>query len=403
MATPKMGTVRLLDLTRSLRRSGRVATGIDRVEHAYLAHLLADPVPLFGLVRTPLGYLLIDSGGLRQFQRQLAGDLAWGKASVLSRLAGKRTATVRQAESDLRRHAIAQVRRGGLQKALSRALPDGFDYFNVGHSNLTDRVLSSVKAAGGDIHVLIHDVIPLEHPQYQRPGTIEVFRDKLMRVGAHADRVIYNSHDSRHRAEGHFREWGRLPKGIVAHLGTIQPRPAPDDLPPDLLLNQPYFVTVGTIEPRKNHAFLLDIWEEMGPHAPPLLICGSRGWNNDAVFARLDALPPDGPVKEISDLSDGALAELVNKSAGTLFPSLAEGFGLPPVEALLLGARVLCNDLEVLHEFLGDKPVYADVSDRYLWISTLESWAINPQIAQVEPKFFAPNWQDHFKTVLRFR
>ncbi|MGB3246132.1 MAG: glycosyltransferase [Sulfitobacter sp.] len=403
ITTNSMVAARVIDLTRSLRRAGRVPTGIDRVERAYLAHLLTENVPLFGLVRTPLGYLLLDQNGLVQFQRQLDGDAAWGRASGLTRLARRHRAIVQRAVSDLRRSAVARVRRGRLQTALGNALPDGFEYFNVGHSNLTDRVLHAVQAAGGHIQVLIHDVIPLTHPQFQRSGTVEPFRRKLRRVGVYADRVIYNSNDTRRQAEVFFQEWGRLPESIVSYLGMNEPRPDPKDLPFGMPPTRPYFVTVGTIEPRKNHTFLLDIWDEMGRDAPPLLICGARGWNNDAVFARLDALSPDGPVKELAGLSDAALAELVNKSAGTLFPSVAEGFGLPPVEALMLQARVLCNDLEVLHEILGDKPVYASVSDRYLWISTIKSWVDSPQILPTEPKFSAPNWEDHFKTVLRLR
>ena len=164
-----------------------------------------------------------------------------------------------------------------------------------------------------------------------------------------------------------------------------------------------YFVVVGTIEPRKNHAFLLDIWEDLGANAPTLLICGSRGWNNDAVFARLDALPADSPIRELPDLNDAALAYVMARANGMLFPSIVEGFGLPPAEALSLGTRVLCNDLAVLREILGEKAIYASISDRYLWKNIIETWMHAPQKAQKTEGFTAPSWDDHFKTVLRVK
>lgn len=398
-----MSRPRLLDLTRSLRRAGRMATGVDRVELAYLERFCAEPEPVFGVVRTPLGYLLLDQAGVAAFGEKLRGAQPWGSVSLLSRLGAKRSDTVRRAESDLRRMCIARAQPKRLGAMIRRIAPEGYDYFNVGHSNLSKRMLGAVRNTGGKVHVLVHDVIPLDYPQFQREGTVATFRDKMMNVRAFADCLIFNSEATRRAAMHHLENRDQPAGQIVAHLGTMVPTPDPASLPNDLPPARPYFVVVGTIEPRKNHAFLLDVWEDLGSDAPPLLICGSRGWNNDAVFARLDALPPDSPIKEVPNLGDAALAYLVKNSAGMLFPSVAEGFGLPPVEALTLGTRVLCNDLSVFHEFLGGKAVYASVNDRYLWEKTITSWVKSPPVAQENTEYSGPNWDDHFKTVLRLR
>ena len=390
---------RLLDVTRTLRRAGRMATGVDRVELAYLAQFLSDDTPCFGLARTPLGYLLLDRAGLQGVQDRIEGRIDWGAPDLLSWSLRGRSTVGRRAEADFRRLAIARTAVWGLPRLIKK-LPVPCRYFNVGHSNLSRRVLSTLNASGIYISVLIHDVIPLEYPQYQRLGSVDPFRAKLKYVQEWADLVIYNSADTKARAEAQMAAWGKIPASIVAHLGTVPPQPDPSKLPSGLPPTEPYFVTVGTIEPRKNHKFLLDIWDELGPDAPLLLICGGRGWNNDAVFSRLDAMGPDSRVREISNLSDPALAALVQTASGSLFPSFAEGFGLPPLEALMLKTRVLCNDLGVLHEFLGDMPVYASVSDQYQWTRIIKEWANTPEMQETPTAFQGPTWKNHFNLVL---
>jgi glycosyltransferase involved in cell wall biosynthesis len=390
----------LLDLTRSLRRAGRMATGVDRVEQAYLSHFIQSVVPVFGVVRTPFGFVLLDRAGMQAFEAKLRGEVPWGGVSLLSRLAKGRSAIVKSAESDVRALGAARCMRGRLADMLRGRLEGGFEYYNVGHSNLTDRMLGGVKSAGGRIHALIHDVIPLEYPQYQRPQTVEPFRDKLARVSAQADRVIFNSRDTQRRTEMYLAEMGRVPDGIVAHLGTMSIAVEDVELPPEIPKGVPYFVTVGTIEPRKNHGFLLDLWAQLGPSAPLLVICGARGWENHAVFDRLDALDPAGNVQELNDLPDTTLSKVVSGAAGALIPSFAEGYGLPPIEALSLGTRVLCNNLAVFHEIVGENADYAPVNEPEMWISKIKEWEKSQPGAQGRTQFEGPQWRDHFKTVL---
>jgi len=366
-------TARLLDVTRVMRRAGRVWTGVDRVELAYLEALIADEVPVWGLARTPLGYVLLDPAGLIGFHERLSGVVPFSSSGMLARVQRGMPDTARRALTDARRLASARTIPQGLARMLRRRLPAGTAYLNTGHSNLSTRVLGAVRGVpGARIAVLVHDVIPLEHPQFQRAGTVGVFEQKMQRVREQADLIIYNSADTQARTEAVMGRWGSVPKGVVAHLGTTIPVPSPEYLPEGLPPRAPYFVTVGTIEPRKNHALLLDVWERLGADAPMLIICGSRGWNNDAVFARLDALGPDARVREVSGLSDGALAALVQGAHALLFPSHAEGFGLPAVEALSLGTPVLCSNMATFREILCDNAVYLDDSVPQLWKNAVE-------------------------------
>ena len=367
-----------------MRRVGKVLTGVDRVEYAYARALLADDVPLFGLIRSRLGYILLDQAGIEVLMPFLSGLRANAQHARVWRHA--------------RRIAIGRRPPPLLKGMLQGALPAGFVYFNVGHSNLTDRVLGALRHMNARIVVMIHDVIPLEFPHFQRDGSVPPFADMIARVGAQADIIIYNSNDTRQKAEARM---DAPPHGVVAHLGTDRVADAPDALPPHLPPEGPFFVCIGTIEPRKNHDFLLDLWADMGADPPGLVIAGSRGWKSEEVFARLDALPEDGPIQEVANLSDGALAALISASAGVLFPSHAEGFGLPATEAVIRGVPVLVNDLQVYREILGDIPVYASVSDRYLWEKSIKklvaTWPHTPKPQQFQP----PTWDAHFKIVLR--
>ena len=380
---------RCLDITRLIRRAGRPMTGVDRVEFAYLRALVADPVPVYALARTRLGYVLLGPEGAEAILHR-AGSDTWGALDLPGRVLRKGSDKQRRAEADLRRNALARSLPGGLPAMLKRHLPAGTSYLNTGHSNLTARVIAALRRAGARITVLIHDTIPLDHPEFQRPGQPETFRAFLTRAES-ADRIICNSQATRADCTRHMT---RPPDMIVARLGLEPVTPGPCPPHPEV----PYFVTVGTIEPRKNHALLLDIWDGFAAEARPaprLLICGTRGWNNARVFDRLDKGNP--LIEERAGLSDPQIAALLVRSAGLLFPSVAEGYGLPPLEAAALGVPVIVCDLPVYRETLGDTGIYLPPRDVYSWRNKIEQLA-----EQTPPRrdYAPPGWDDHFNIVL---
>lgn len=381
---------RLLDITRLLSRAGRTPTGVDRVESAYLQHFISDPAPCFGLVRTGLGYLILDRNGLSQF----AGG-SWGKARGLARLSRKRSPEGRAALSHLRRLAVARCRPSGLKKAMHRACTgraQSVHYFNVGHSNVDPGMLAVLKESGLRRTVLIHDTIPLDFPALQRPESVGRFRRLFEAALTGVDRIITGTEvvaaDIRRHAGAR-----PVPPITVAPLGVERAVPSDGIARP----RSPYFVTVGTIEPRKNHRLLLNVWERLGPDAPGLVLCGGRGWRNEDVFARLDRGVPG--VTERSGLSDGEIAGLLAGAHGALFPSVAEGYGLPPVEAAALGVPILCTDLPVTREVMGDIPVYLNGTDGYQWEKTIKQYAATT-VPQRNERVDPPGWTAHFNRVL---
>lgn len=368
------------------------ATGIDRVELAYLDHFLAGDLPLFGLVRTGLGYLLLDRQGCRDLAGLYHGQGAMPQPLIAT---GWMRDPLRFAALQwVRRRAIAR-RPPSLIAGLLRKLPRNCTYWNLGHSNLGADNLAGMARARIKIAVLIHDTIPLDHPEYCRPEQIAPFATKIAATARYADLVIHSTQDARTKTEVHFAKLGRIPPSVTAHLGLslapVQPMPQ----------TGPYFVTLGTIEPRKNHQLLFDIWENHGA-LPPLHVIGAKGWASPALFAQMDRLIARNLVVHHAHLDDARTMGLLAGAQALLFPSLAEGFGLPPLEAACLGVPVITHDLlvlrEVLRDDLNDLAVYLDGTDSYSWTQAIV--AFSHKGGAMQNGFRPPLWSKHFETVL---
>ena len=387
---------RLLDLTRLVSRSGRGLTGVDRVELAYATALSARGDPIWALVRTSLGFLLLDRRGLDTVVAATrTGD--WGRPDLLSRLSLKLDRARQAGQSHARAQAIARCLPRNLGRMLKRHLPSGISYLNVGHSNFDRQVFAAVRTVpDARVTVMIHDTIPLDLPDLQRPGSVDAFGHKLRLAALMADRILTPTEASRADILRHLGDG--CPPVIAAHLGVEAP--AAERLPDGIDLSRPLLVVLGTIEPRKNHALLLDIWEEFDGKGPQLFICGRRGWRNEDVFARLDAGLPR--VTELGGLTDGQVRTLLEQAQALLFPSLAEGYGLPAIEAAALGVPVICSDLAVFRETLGNAGVYLPVTDRYLWKKTLEEYSRRDGSKRVQVQGFkVQTWDNHFRIALR--
>lgn len=399
----------LFEVGRLIGRRDRAApTGVDRVCLAY-DRWLRD---LKGVTLVPVHTTL---------RRMTALDPRWVAeriAGLADRWAGDASAAVTPAEARLVRalsgprpsrslmDAPVEVEEGRRRRTVERLLrtrpfPEprrGDLYVDVGHAPLDGPYgLARLKALGVRPMVMIHDLIPVSHPEFCRPGEGPRHRSRVRAALTHAAGVVANSATTACELAAFAEREGLTPPPVVAAPLGLEPLFAAPRWSPAA---QPYFVCVGTLEARKNLAFLLTVWrrlgETMGAAAPRLALIGRHGWENEAVLDHLERSPPlQGLVHHAADLSDAALARLMIGARAVLAPSAIEGFDLPALEALSLGVPVIASDIAV-HRELASGARLIDPLDGPGWAAAIEA-ACKPPSAG--PAFVAPTWAEHFAAV----
>jgi alpha-1,2-rhamnosyltransferase len=126
------------------------------------------------------------------------------------------------------------------------------------------------------------------------------------------------------------------------------------------------FIAVGTIEPRKNHHYLLDAFDLVWQECPDTGLCiiGTIGWLGEQVMHRIRTHPQyKHNLFMFNRMSDAELDYYYRHSKALIFPSLAEGFGLPIVEALHYGLPVFASDIPIHREVGKDFCTYFDIRD----------------------------------------
>jgi glycosyltransferase involved in cell wall biosynthesis len=128
-------------------------------------------------------------------------------------------------------------------------------------------------------------------------------------------------------------------------------------------LPERFLLFVGTLEPRKNVARLVEAYAHLPAGRPPLYIVGGKGWLYDAVFARVEALQMGGEIRFAGYVPGQELPWWYNAAELFVYPSLYEGFGLPPLEAMACGTPVITSGVSSLPEVVGSAGVTVDPTD----------------------------------------
>jgi glycosyltransferase involved in cell wall biosynthesis len=246
-------------------------------------------------------------------------------------------------------------------------------------------LLDLKRRTGLTIVAVCYDIFPITHPGWFPPDDARMFQAYWDRMFAAVDTVIVNSRAVRRDIQDYLHRRGAAEPSIaVVPLGA-SPASVVADRPPAGLMPDRYALFVSTIEPRKNHGLLLDVWRRLLDRGIPsrhdfrLVFAGRMGWMVDDVARRLaDPTAFNGTVVHLSNLDDNALRALLAGAAFCLYPSYAEGFGLPVVEAFSHGKPVLVSHGGSLAEVAGTIAPVLDPRDIDAWEAAMADWIEHP-------------------------
>lgn len=230
---------------------------------------------------------------------------------------------------------------------------------------------ASARRAGARAAVVIYDLIPVNHPQYVSRQLAYAFPRAVRRALSLADGIITISRQSTREV---MEFLGTRDAPPITHFylgcdaGATPTAVAPAaELPEPLTMGDGIiYLMVGTIEPRKGHACVLDAFESLwaaGGHQK-LVVIGKVGWRMEAFMARCAAhAMRDSRLFLIHDASDAVLARAIAAADAMIMASSLEGFGLPLVEALTAGLPVLASDIPVFREIADEAATFFPCGD----------------------------------------
>ncbi len=219
--------------------------------------------------------------------------------------------------------------------------------------------------------VTIHDMAVLDHPEWFSQGVRMVFRSVVPWLVRSVAYVITDSAFSKDRLLAHF---GIDPNKVIviypgaSRLGGVNRSDAVTSSPigarhsKSARCRAPYAIAYGLCDPRKNLGTLIEAWRYVVRDVPDLELA-IVGAPSSRTFSRNASTRGAPRIRYTGYLEDSALADLYAGASLFIYPSLYEGFGLPPLEAMLYGVPSVVSDIPVLREVYGDSVSYVDPYD----------------------------------------
>lgn len=213
--------------------------------------------------------------------------------------------------------------------------------------------------------ITVHDLSVILHPEWHPVDRVQQHGKLLESAIANAAHIITDTEQVRRET---MSEFGVSEKRITAiHLGVspeFRPMPRLPDMP------ESYFLSVGTIEPRKNLLTVMKAFISLSSNIRercPLLLVGPWGWKADSEYAFFEKHQQLG-IRHLGYMPDSSLPSLYSGATVTLYPSLYEGFGLPPLEAIACGGAAICSTGTLaVREVMGTAAVYCEAMDIDAW------------------------------------
>ena len=227
--------------------------------------------------------------------------------------------------------------------------------------------------------ITVHDLSVFKYPETHPAARVRAFEQLFESSLGRSAHIITDTETIKQELVATFSV---RPETVTAIPLGVDPRFGPADGSTSEALGSMglsrggYGLCVSTVEPRKKILELLLAWERLPPEIRsrfPLVLAGGSGWKNDDLHAEIDRGVSDGWLRHLGFVDDELLPDLYAGAALFIYPSIYEGFGLPPIEAMASGVPVIVADRSCLPEVCGDAARYVDPDDLQAFSSTIEA------------------------------
>jgi glycosyltransferase involved in cell wall biosynthesis len=214
----------------------------------------------------------------------------------------------------------------------------------------------------------VHDLSFIRAPESAEPGLRRYLESVVPRSIRRADHILADSESTRRDI---IDLYGTAESKITVLYCGVEDRFYPVNDPPVLarvrekygIGNRPYILSVGTVQPRKNYARLVEAFNRLNRPNLLLVIAGGKGWLEDPLYERIEQLNMSDRVHFTGFIDDADLPALYSGALLMAYPSLYEGFGLPPLEAMACGTPIVSSNTSSLPEVIGDAGIMVDPLD----------------------------------------
>lgn len=229
--------------------------------------------------------------------------------------------------------------------------------------------------------ITVHDLVAFMFPQKHNKKAVLLEKIFLKKALKKAKKVITVSNNTKQDLITQFNyEENKISTIYCSASDDFRP----DNEARETNLPKKFFLAVGTIEPRKNYKKLIQAFAKINKDYPShhLMIVGQDGWEYKEVYTEIKENYLRKHVHILGYQSTQNLRTLYHLAQALVFPSLYEGFGIPPLEAMKSGCPVICSNISSLPEVVGDSAILIDPTNENNIYSAMEKIIKEPELRQ---------------------